>query len=188
MAVPRRLRLVTPGDNWPKGGAMKEKEIWRSGGARATVALDDGLLRVTYSGPITLASWGDAAECADLAAGGRAVALLADFTRAAVTISPAELGGVRPVRTALTRRNLPGAMVVPGIHFETYQALAWELALQGIERAVFTSRAGALAWALALVRKRRAWGLAPAQMEAPAARCAALPRRSPAPDLSPMGR
>ena len=155
---------------------MAAAEIWRRYGARATMELDDGLLSITYSGPVTVASWREAAECADEAAGGAAVVLLADFSRAVVAVDPGELGGVQPVRTALTRRSLPGAMVVPEIHLETYRAFAWELALQGIERAVFTSPLAALSWAQALVQKRRAWGLAPLVLSAlPLAR----PRRTP---------
>ena len=162
---------------------MQQTEIWRQGGARATMALDDGLLRVDYSGPVTIASWQEAAECADEAAGGCAVVLLADFTRAVAAHAPSELGGLRPVRTALTRRSLPGAMVVPEVYLETYQALAWELALQGIERAVFISGTEALAWSLALVRKRRAWGLVRPPEAGPASLFAARPQKSPAPRL-----
>lgn len=143
---------------------MAAVEIWRRYGARATMALDDGLLSITYSGPVTVASWTEVAAIADEGAQGRAVALLADVSRAVIAVSEHQLGGAYPVRTKLTRPDMPGAMVVPVGNLPEFRRLAWALAATGVRRTVFTSLPEAYAWVRALAGWRRPMPLLPCEL------------------------
>jgi len=135
--------------------ASRPYEFWRRGGARATLTLVGDLMRVEYSGPMKLTWWAEAAEIADGLAGNAAAALVERFDRALLTLPETGLGGRdSPYRNCLTRRSLPAAMVVPETHQEVFKRYAWHLALIGVERAIFTSEAKALACAQEMVPKR----------------------------------
>lgn len=116
------------------------------------MSLEAELLTIVYRGPANVAMWTEAAEVADGLAGNGALVLLVDlrqaFPAAGFKSIEDELGGHRPIRTALTRRSMPGVMLVPEKYSAAYKRFAGELAKTGIERAVFTSasQARACAW------------------------------------------
>ena len=128
---------------------MHFDEIWRHHGARASMGFDRGLLCLRYVGPLTVPHWRQAMRLADDLIDAPVLAVLADVSRA-VVLSDHRDSGHAP-QGSVMRSNVPGAMVVPATHLEQYRDFAWRLAQVGIERAVFTDAALALAWARGLI-------------------------------------
>lgn len=134
---------------------MESVEIWRSGGAKAMMALEDGVLSIAYVGRLSGLAWSEVADIADGLAGNEAIVLLVDFRQAGMRTAECEVGGGQPVRTALTRRSLPGVLIVPAAHLVAYKGFAGELAKTGIERAIFTSASQGCAYALEMRETQR---------------------------------